>query len=141
MAELDVRREFVAPRERVWAEWTEADRFAEWYGGAAATVTVHEWDLRPDGRWRATMDVAGRSIDWHGEFVEIAAPARFVFTVTDAPGDARELVTVDLTDLGDGRTEMHMTQTGGMTAEHYRAAGRGWGTFFDVLEARLSAGT
>jgi uncharacterized protein YndB with AHSA1/START domain len=139
MAELELRREFDAPRERVWAEWTQAERFAEWYGGAEATLDVHEWDLRPGGGWCATMRVAGRTIDWHGEFVEIAEPARLVFTVTDAPGDARELVTVELHDLGDGRTEMHFTQGEGMTPDQYRAAGQGWGTFFDVLAARLAA--
>ena len=48
----------------------------------------------------------------------------------------RELIVV-LTDLGDGRTEMLMEQRGDMTPEEYERAKRGWGGFFDRVEARL----
>ena len=59
--------------------------------------------------------------------------------MTDRPDDdAREVVTVVLNDLGDGRTEMHFTQTGHMSAEQYKAATSGWGTFFDRMDVRLA---
>lgn len=59
-------------------------------------------------------------------------PDRLAFTVTDRPGEeAHEVVTVVL-GLGDGRTKMRMTQTGGgLSPEGYEAAKRGWGGFFD----------
>ena len=67
-----------------------------------------------------------REIRWEGEYREVVAPERLSFTVTDQPGnDERDLVTVVLTDLGDGRTEMLMTQTGGvLTPEGYEAPPR-----------------
>ena len=66
-------------------------------------------------------------------------PERLVFTVTDQPGDeAYELVTVVLTDLGDGRTEMHFEQRGGMSPEQYERAGQGWSTFFDRMDEDLA---
>jgi uncharacterized protein YndB with AHSA1/START domain len=133
-------RVFDAPRERVWREWTEPERFADWYGGAAAEVSAISFDLREGGRWRATMLFGGHEIRWKGEFQEIVVPERLVFTVSDQPGEDRyELVIVDLRDLGDGRTEMHFEQRGGMAAAQYLRAQRGWGTFFDRLADRLAA--
>jgi hypothetical protein len=40
----------------------------------------------------------------------------------------RTLVTVVLTDLGDGRTEMLFEQRGSMRPERYERAKEGWGT-------------
>ena len=48
-----------------------------------------------------------------------------------------ELVTVVLTDLGDGRTEMRYEQRGHMRPEDYERTGQGWGTFFDRVAERL----
>jgi uncharacterized protein YndB with AHSA1/START domain len=82
-----------------------------------------------------------REIRWTGRYLEVAAPERLVFTITDQPGeDTSEVVIVVLTDLGDGRTEMVMEQRGGgLTPDQYRAAGKGWSGFFDVIAERLAA--
>jgi uncharacterized protein YndB with AHSA1/START domain len=139
---LTITRVFDAPRERVWKEWTEPARFADWYGGGEAEVPVStvSMDVRPGGAWRATM-FAGpgrREIQWKGEYLEVVEPERLVFTVSDQPGEERyELVTVVLTDLGDDRTEMLLEQRGEMTPEQYKRAGQGWGTFFDRMAERL----
>ena len=66
-------------------------------------------------------------------------PERLVFTVSDQPGeDAYELVTVVLTDLGGGRTEMRFEQRGTLPPEVYERAGQGWSGFFDRIAERLS---
>jgi uncharacterized protein YndB with AHSA1/START domain len=136
-------RIFNAPREQVWKEWTEPERFADWYGGGEAEVPVStvSMDVRVGGRWRATM-FAGpgrREIQWKGEYREVVEPERLVFTVSDQPGeDEFELVTVVLTDLGDGRTEMLFEQRGRMTAEQYGRAEEGWSGFFDRMAERLA---
>ncbi len=44
-----------------------------------------------------------------------------------------------LTDLGDGRTEMHFQQRGSLPAETYERAKEGWSTFFDRIAERLAA--
>jgi hypothetical protein len=51
-----------------------------------------------------------------------------------------ELVTVVLSDLGDGRTEMWFQQRGSMSPEEYKRAGEGWQTFFERVRERLAAG-
>ena len=98
-------------------------------------------DVREGGRWRLTMFYGPdrREIKWKGEYREVVAPERLVFTVSDQPGeDSWEVVTVVLTDLGDGRTEMQFEQRGHLPPEVYKAAGDGWGTFFDRLAERLA---
>jgi uncharacterized protein YndB with AHSA1/START domain len=139
---IAVTRVFDAPRERVWREWTEPEAFADWFGGEATEVPLStvSMDVRPGGRWRLTMKTGQADIHWAGEYRDVVPPERLVFTITDRPDhDARELITVELADLSDGRTEMRFEQTGHMTPEQYRAAEQGWGTFFARLDARLAA--
>jgi uncharacterized protein YndB with AHSA1/START domain len=139
---ISITRVFDAPRERVWREWTTSEAFADWYGGAAVRIPLSSvaMDVRVGGGWRATMVFEGQEIHWKGEYLEVDEPRRLVFTVTDRPdADARELVTVELVDLGDGRTKMHFEQRGGMTPEQYERAGKGWGGFFDRMDERLAA--
>ena len=92
-------RVFDAPRERVWREWTEPERFADWFGGPEAEVPLDSvaMDVRPGGTWRATMfsGPGRREIRWAGAYREVVAPERLVLTFSDRPDeDAHELVTV-----------------------------------------------
>jgi uncharacterized protein YndB with AHSA1/START domain len=140
-----VVREFDAPRERVWQEWTEPERFADWFGGPEAEVPLGSvvMDVQPGGRLRLTM-LAGpnrREIHWTGEYREVQEPERLVFTLCDQPSEERwEVVTVVLLDLGDERTEMHFEQRGEMPPDAYERAARGWGKFFDRIAERLAGG-
>ena len=145
MAEPGIRvtRTFDAPRERVWREWTEPERFADWFGGPEFEVPLEtvSMDMRPGGAWRLTMlaDGGRREIHWKGEFREVVEPERLVFTITDQPADdVYELVIVARTDLGDGRTEMRLEQRGRLSAEQYGRAEQGWGVFFDRIAERLA---
>jgi uncharacterized protein YndB with AHSA1/START domain len=139
---IALTRVFDAPRERVWREWTEPERFADWFGGRDADVPVSSvsMDVKEGGAWRATM-FAGpdrREIRWTGEYREVVPPERLVLTFCDGPGDEYELVIVELADLGDDRTEMRFQQRGRMTADRYKAAGDGWTGFFDRMAERLA---
>ena len=140
---ITITRVFDAPRERIWQEWTEPERFADWYGGPEAEIPVSSvsMDVRVGGRWRATMFFGPdrREIQWKGEYREVAEPERLVLTVSDQPGeDEWEVVTVVLTDLGGGRTEMLFQQRGSLPAEVYERASQGWSVFFDRMAERLA---
>ena len=142
---ITITRVFDAPRERIWQEWTEPERFADWFGGPTSEVPLEtvSMDVRPGGRWRLTMfaEPGRREIRWKGEYREVAEPERLVFTVSDQPHEERyELVTVVLTELGEGRTEMRFEQRGGLPPEVYEAAEEGWSGFFDRIAERLAAG-
>jgi uncharacterized protein YndB with AHSA1/START domain len=136
-------RVFDAPREQVWKEWTEPERFADWFGGSDGEVPVStvSMDVREGGAWRATM-FAGphrHEIRWKGRYLEVVAPKRLVLTVSDQPGeDAYELLIVVLVDLGDGRTEMRFQQRGHLSARMYERTRQGWSSFFDRMAGHLA---
>jgi uncharacterized protein YndB with AHSA1/START domain len=138
-----VTRVFDAPRERVWREWTEPEAFADWFGAPSSEVPLSTvfMDVRPGGAWRLTM-YAGpdrREMHWKGEYVEVQPPERLVLTMSDQPGEDRyELITIELIDIGDGRTEMHFEQRGHLPPEMYERTKAGWAGFFDRIAARLA---
>jgi uncharacterized protein YndB with AHSA1/START domain len=135
---FQIVRVFAAPRERVWAEWTDPEAFADWFGGPDLEVRVSAFDVRPGGRWRATMLAPNSEIQWAGQWLVVEPPERLQLTMTDRPEqDEMAVITVELVDLGDSRTEMRFEQRDGMTPAQHRAARSGWGTFFDRMEARL----
>jgi uncharacterized protein YndB with AHSA1/START domain len=137
---LELTRIFDAPRDRLWREWTEPARFADWFGGRDAHVPVQSvsMDLRPGGSWQATMHHDGVERRWEGIYREVVEPARLVLTFSDQPGeDAHEVVTVVLTDLGDGRTEMRVEQRGTHSRDLYEQSLEGWSLFLDCLAERL----
>jgi uncharacterized protein YndB with AHSA1/START domain len=137
-----INRVFDAPRERVWQEWTEPERFADWFGadGEVPLATI-SMDVREGGQWRLTMFYGPNRVEsnWHGQYQEVVPPERLVLTMTDQPegGDRYALITVVLTDLGDGRTEMHFEQRDDQTPDAHKRARAGWGKFFDRLDGRL----
>ena len=139
---IAMTRVFDAPRERIWREWAEPERFADWFGGPNSEIPLSSvsMEVREGGRWRATMYYGPdrRERRWEGEYLEVIEPERLVFTISDRPGeDVYELVIVVLHDLGDGRTEMRFDQRGHMAAQQYERAKEGWGTFFDRMAERL----
>jgi uncharacterized protein YndB with AHSA1/START domain len=134
--EINIVREFDAPRELVWRAWTEPEQFADWFGGKDAEIPMStvSMDVRPGGEWRATM-LAGPAgeIPWHGSFQEVVPPERLVFTIADRPGDVYEVCTVVLTELGE-RTQMAFTQGGGhIPPEILEQTTAGWHAFFDRM--------
>jgi uncharacterized protein YndB with AHSA1/START domain len=137
---ITITRSFDAPRELVWKEWTEPERFADWFGGPEVHIPVAtvSMDVRAGGAWRATMYAGSIEIRWAGEYLEVRAPERLVFTITDRPEESEhDLVTVDLSDLGGDRTEMRFLQEGGQSRATYERAKQGWGVFFDRMAERL----
>jgi uncharacterized protein YndB with AHSA1/START domain len=140
---IRLTRVFDAPRERLWAEWTEPEAFADWFGGAEWEVPLSSvtMDVRPGGAWKLTMLAPSgpREIHWWGEYREVDEPERLVFTISDQPDEnLYELVTVGFTDLGDGRTEMFFEQRGHLGPEQYEATKTGWGGFFARMDERLA---
>jgi len=137
-----ITRVFEAPRERVWQEWTEPARFADWFGaeGEVPLATV-SMDVREGGEWRLKMFFGPNRVEsnWHGTYQEVAPPERLVLTMTDEPegGDRYALITVVLTDMGDGRTEMQFEQRDDQTPQQQERARSGWGKFFDRVDERL----
>jgi uncharacterized protein YndB with AHSA1/START domain len=134
---IQIDREFTAPPSAVFAAWTEAIHFAQWFGGDQVRVPAETLDYNPvvGGSWSATMVLPdGTTIDWAGDFLQITPNERFVFTLTDNPAEPqRAEVVVELTPTEAG-TRMRMTQeTPGFTEEMRQGTLAGWQTFMDAL--------
>ena len=136
---ISITRRLTAPPEAVFEAWTSPQQFGRWFGTEATTVEDVRMDVRVGGEWAARMILGDSTeIDWHGSYLEVDAPSRLVFSLSDRPGDQFEQVTVELTRIDSG-TEMTFIQSGGnMPPENYAQAEEGWRTFFDDLSTGLS---
>jgi uncharacterized protein YndB with AHSA1/START domain len=139
---ITIVRVFDAPRRRIWREWTEPQRFADWFGAHECVIPLDTvaMDVRPGGSWRATMFCdEGRREVWWGEYREVDEPERLVLTFSDEPeGGEHAVVTVLLAELAGERTEMRFEQRGPLPPEAYEAAKTGWSKFFDRVAERIA---
>jgi len=115
--ELVITRDLKAPRERVFAAWTDVRLSSVWWVPKDCTLVSCEMDVRVGGKWRRSMRVPGGNvIAKYGVYREVTSPARLAFTYnTDyANGtiDPETLVTIDLAGLPDGRTRLTLTHSG-----------------------------
>ena len=143
---IRIVRVFDAPRDLVFAMWTQPEHFIHWFGEHGSEIPLQscEMDLRPGGAWRATMYHGPERIEipFSGEFRAIDPPSHLEMTLTDPTNPRttnREVFTVDLRELGDDRTEMTFRQTGGnLPADEYSRAMRGMLIFLERQAAHLA---
>ena len=89
IAPFVISRTFDAPRELVFAAFTEPSRMKEWWGPKGCKVIAQKMDLRPGGTYHYGMEMPGGAAMW-GKFVyrEIVRPERIVLVnyFSDAAG-------------------------------------------------------
>lgn len=102
-------REFDAPRELVFAAWTDAKHLAQWWGPNGFTTTTSSFDFRPGGIWRFVMHGPdGRDYQNRVTFDEIVPPERIVYRHGGGGEDLEPVQfqqTVLFEDIG-GRTRL-----------------------------------
>ena len=109
--EIRMTRLFNAPRQLVFEAMTKPEHVAQWWGrlGEGYSVPVCEIDLRVGGRWRFVNRHPHGEAAFHGEYLEIAAPGRVVFTeVFEEFPDTVSVVTAELAEE-DGKTRLIAT--------------------------------
>jgi uncharacterized protein YndB with AHSA1/START domain len=102
-----------APRDAVFAAWTDADAFCEWFGPDGFTCVVHEMDVREGGRARFDMTSADGTVYTNRfDYLEIVPSQRLVMDhgsdVDDDP--FRFHVTVTFDEQSDGKTVLTLRQ-------------------------------
>jgi uncharacterized protein YndB with AHSA1/START domain len=131
-----------ASTERVFDLMTTPASLTRWWGPSGFTMPEVVVDLRVGGRYRFTMQPPeGEPFHISGEYVEIEAPGRLVFTFTyeePAPDDQETRVTLDLDSPGQG-TEVHLRQGEFATEERLELHRGGWTESFEKLRAVLAA--
>ncbi|MBL9202952.1 MAG: SRPBCC family protein [Opitutaceae bacterium] len=94
-------RGLAAPRERVFAAFSDPAVLALWWGPRGFTNEFHEFDFRPGGAWRFTMrgpDGAAYAMDQR--FLQIVAPERIVVRHSQPGHDFSLAMTLAETDGG-----------------------------------------
>jgi len=108
--EIHVERVFDAPREHVFAAFTDPDLIPEWWGPHGTTTVVDQMDVRAGGAWRFVIrNEDGSEMGFRGTYREVTPPARIVqtFEWEGLPGHI-SVETATFEDLG-GRTKVTST--------------------------------
>jgi uncharacterized protein YndB with AHSA1/START domain len=109
--QLDITRVFDAPREVVFRCMIEPEHLTHFWGPVGvstplANITIEPW---AGGRFETIMvnDETGEEYPSRGVFVEVVEPEKLVWTEPEFGITS----TSTFTDLGDGRTEVHIHQS------------------------------
>jgi uncharacterized protein YndB with AHSA1/START domain len=101
--EIHIEREFNAPRDKVFAAYTDPELIPEWWGPRSTTTIVDRMEVKPGGSWRfVARDSDGSETAFRGEYREVTAPERIVqtFEWEGMPGHV-SVETAVFEDLGD----------------------------------------
>src|SRR5271167_3995697 len=105
--QIQIVREFVAPKHLVYKAWTTPELIERWWGGDRGEVTLAEVHLRVGGMWRYVMIANGSfEVAFHGEYREIVPNELVVSTqIYEALPDIEAMVTNTFTEDA-GRTTL-----------------------------------
>jgi len=124
-----------APRERVFAAWTQPDLLCKWFGPTMDSECEAEIDLRIGGDYAVHINgFNGTRRTVHGKYLEIAPPARLVMTwhlsgFAEADGS---VITVDLRER-DGKTEITVIHAQLPNEQMREAHTHGWNAGLNKL--------
>jgi uncharacterized protein YndB with AHSA1/START domain len=136
--QIEVVREFDAPRHLVYRAYTEPELIKRWWAGRRGTVTSVESDLRVGGNYRYAMSAEeGFEVAFRGTFKEVVPDERIVHTeIFEAQPQEEALTTVTFEER-DGRTTLRMLIEMGSTETRDMMAGQmevGVQEGFDIIE-------
>jgi len=105
--QIRVERVFNAPRERVYAAFTDPELIPKWWGRHQDMTTVDKMDVREGGEWRFVTKSDDGDHAFRGVFRKLSPP-ELVEQTFEWEG-MKGYVSVDTAtfeDLGDGRTRV-----------------------------------
>lgn len=138
---LRVSRTLPAPRERVFAAWTEPEGHMKWWDTPMFTCVSSEADLRPEGRYCTSFSLKENDsiVTVAGVFQELVSSERLVYSWRWEDWEARApntLVTVDFRAQGD-ETDLVLIHEGFPDENMRDHHGEGWNITLDALEKGL----
>jgi uncharacterized protein YndB with AHSA1/START domain len=137
--ELLIARDFDAPAALLFALWSEVEHFSKWMGPEGFDCPEAELDFRVGGKYRGMIRSKDYGDNWFGgEYREIEAPNRLVFTWKWDEGPSSELetlVTITFRENPDGGTTMTFHQSPFINVERRDSHIGGWTSLFNKLAA------
>lgn len=104
--EILIERVFDAPRDRVWRAFTDPSLVAQWWGRGNQLV-IERMEVERGGHWRFVEHSAEGVHGFEGRYREVTPPERIVQTFEwDGMPAYVVIETIELEDLGDGRTKV-----------------------------------
>ena len=143
--QVRISRFFRAPRERVFAAWTDADEMKQWMGPVNFKCLESESDLRVGGRYRVVMrgTPPPRNSETPqeitstvtGEYLEVRPPelVRYSWNPTWSPGE-QSIVTLRLREENGG-TRLELLHENFASIESANGHTNGWNGVLDKFAA------
>jgi uncharacterized protein YndB with AHSA1/START domain len=114
---------------KLWTALTDSGKLAKWITENDFKPEVShrfQFRLQPIGNWDGVVD---------GEVLAVEPPNRLSYTWVS--GQEKQTVTWTLKDLGDGKVNLHLEQTGISTVQGLEGAKWGWTNWCGELEKVL----
>lgn len=135
---LEIKRFIKAPRDRVYAAWTDPAQLKQWFG--PENVETHDLvaDVRVGGKYRWDLsNPEGERMTVLGEYRELQPGKKIVFTWQWDDDEVWEnrtsIVTVELDDV-DGGTQLRLRHEQLPSEESRDRHNQGWNSVLDKLE-------
>jgi uncharacterized protein YndB with AHSA1/START domain len=144
---IAITRTFDAPREAVFAAWTDPAQLTQWLGPGEVRAEVQAREVRTGSAYRIVMHgiPGGGHYVVRGVYREVEPPSRIVFTwaweedaATHRAGH-ETVVTVTLRALGD-RTELTLRHERFDSTQSRDSHDHGWNGCFEKLAQFLKPG-
>ena len=134
---LEITRLIKAPRDRVYAAWTDPAQLKKWFGPENVQTREIVADARVGGTFRWDLiNPEGEEMTIRGEYRELQPDKKIVFTWQWEDDEDWEnhvsIVTVELDDA-DGGTELRLTHEQLPNEESRDGHTRGWNSALDKL--------
>ncbi len=139
---LEIKRLIKAPRDRVYAAWTNPAQLRQWFGPENVETRDLVADVRVGGKFRWDLtNPEGEKMTCRGEYRELQPGKKIVFTWQWEDDEIWEnqisIVTVELFDRNGG-TELRLTHEQLPNEESREGHTRGWDSALDKLEKFFS---
>jgi uncharacterized protein YndB with AHSA1/START domain len=135
---LRLTRVIAASPQVVFEAWTRPEHLKNWSCPEGATLEDVEVDLREGGAYTLRMrNAEGQVHTARGEYRVIDPPRRLVYTwdwLEEENRMGETVVTVELEEAADGRTQVVLTHEGFPAEEAKVGHGQGWASCLDRLE-------
>jgi len=139
---LEIKRFINAPRDCVYAAWTDPAQLKEWFGPENVRTRNFTADARVGGKYRWDLiNEEGEDMTISGEYRELVPGKKIVFTWKWDDDEAwkytSSVVTVELSDRDSG-TELRLIHEKLPSEESRDRHNEGWNSVVDRLEKFFS---
>lgn len=150
---VTITRVFDAPREMVFAAWSEAAQLARWHAPNGCTIEFRKFDFRPGGAFISYLRTpSNHECLCKGAYLEIVAPERIVYSIAFCDGDGnfvepaakgmdpgwpRETVVTVTLEEREGKTTLTLHQSVAAALAKKTGAYPSWLEMLDRLAGAL----